>query len=114
MKKLVGFAIAGWLLAAVAVAATVNSGTLTVARGGMTFDPSGNLSLVLNYSNASGGQVFARMLTVPINCSSAITDQYGNVVNTTVPAGLCSSISTFISNMDSTITSAAGAGKLNP
>lgn len=114
MKKLLGIVVALWLMVAVAMAATVGSGTLTVSRAGMTFDSSGNLSLVLNYFNASGSQVFTRILTIPANCANPVTDQYGNVVNATVPAGLCSSITTFVSNVDSTVTSAAGAGKLNP
>jgi hypothetical protein len=93
--------------------AGITGSGLSVVRTQATVNGDGSTVLVLEYDNAAGNALFHRVITIPANQASPIIDASGNVINSTVPAGLASAITTFATQLDSTISSAAGAGKLN-
>ena len=94
--------------------ATTNAGAFNVSRIGITINTDGSMAVVLSYTNAStGAGVVTRILTVPADTSKAITDQLGNVVANPVPAALATAISSFLTQVDTSIANGASGNKLN-
>lgn len=91
---------------------TAPGGTLTVARSVVCFQPDGSRTVSLLYTNATTQLVSQRTLFVDAACTK-VTDSLGNVVSATGPTGECSAASTYATQLDSTISTAATGGKLN-
>jgi hypothetical protein len=94
---------------------TTNSGTLTEHWQFVRLRNDGSCEVDLQYTNtASGQERGSRILKIPSSASLPILDQDGN----TVVAGngwatLASAISTFVTQLGTSETNAAGAGKLD-
>jgi hypothetical protein len=91
---------------------TAPGGTLTVNRTVVCFQADGSRTVGLLYANATSQSVSQRTLFVDAACTK-VTDNLGNVVSSTGPTTECSAASTYASQLDSTIASAAAGGKLN-
>jgi hypothetical protein len=92
--------------------ATAPGGTLTVARASVTLQADGSQVVTLIYTNSANAVVSQRTLLIDSACSRVI-DNLGNVVAAAGPATECSAATSFITQLDSTINTAATGGKLN-
>ena len=90
--------------------ATAQGATLTVARQSLAIGPDGTATVSLGYSNSHGSLVSVRTLTVT---PAQVVDSFGNVIASPTPAALLNSITSFLSQMDTSIGNAATAGMLN-
>ncbi len=87
--------------------------TLTVARGTIVILGDGSMTLMLKYDGLFSGE-HLRQINIPSCAGSApITDQYGNQLAATQPAALCTAVSSFTGQVDTMISNAAAANKLN-
>jgi hypothetical protein len=93
--------------------ATTTVGNFTVTRLEVTIRSDQSTSIWLQYTNGAGALVATRNVTVDPAGVSPVVDQNGTVLAATPPAALVTAISTFKTQIDSLISSAATAGKLN-
>lgn len=95
--------------------ATTNAGAFTVQRIGITIQQDNSMTAILSYTNAStGANVVTRLLNVPANASYPITDQFNNVIAAGgTYATLANAIASFLTQIDTSISSAATGNKLN-
>jgi hypothetical protein len=97
-----------------ATQASVNSGVFQAKRIGMTFNQDDSFAIVLKYTNtATGKDVVTRIITIPANHSSPIFDQNGTQVAASTPGAMGTAIDTFLTQVDSLMTSGAAGGKLD-
>jgi hypothetical protein len=92
--------------------ATAPGGTLSVTRASVALQADGSQLITLIYQNSSNVIVSQRTLLIDPGCSRVI-DNLGAIVSATGPAAECSALTSFISQLDSTISTAAAGGKLN-
>ena len=88
-------------------------GTLSVARDIVTADADGNVVIAVIYTNAAGKRVLDRQVIVPADRTKPILDRFGNQITASVPTALGNAITAFLSQIDSSVASAATAGKLD-
>ena len=115
MKRLIATLILAlfFALPVIASAVSVNGGTFTATRTAVGIDSTGNMLVTMSYTvTASGRQIHVRTLLVPAS-GGAITDNFGNVVAASVPGALSTALTSFLSQLDSTISTGAGQGKLD-
>lgn len=94
--------------------ATTNAGAFTLQRLDTSIGSDGSMTVALQYINASSGAVVVtRRIFVPAAQANAITDQLGNVIAATVPTALANAVTTFLTQLDSTISTGATGNKLN-
>jgi hypothetical protein len=96
----------------VVMGATVSGGSPMVNRDNICVRSDGSALIMLAYQLPSGSTT-GRVLFVPANASLPIVDSNSNQVSATVPAALANAISTFASQIDSMIATAAAGGKIN-
>ena len=92
--------------------ATAPGGTLTVARASIALQADGSQVITLIYTNGVGAIVSQRTLLIDSACSRVL-DNLGNVVSASGPTAECSAATSFVTQVDSTINTAATGGKLN-
>lgn len=92
--------------------ATAPGGTLTVARASIILQADGSQIVSLIYTNATGAIVSQRTLLVDSGCTRVV-DNLGTVVSASGPTAECSAATAFLTQVDTTINSAASGGKLN-
>lgn len=92
--------------------ATAPGGTLTVARATIVMQADGSQLITLIYTNAASATVSQRTLVIDPACTRVI-DSFGNVVSATGPSAECTAATSFLGQVDSTISTAAVGGKLN-
>ncbi len=93
--------------------ATVAGSGLDASLLSSTPMPDGSAQIVLAYKNGGGRQFTSRWLSVPANRSNPIVDQNGIVVSATVPSALGTAIDSYNTQLQSLLTTAAAAGKLD-
>lgn len=93
--------------------ATAQGGTLTIVKTAVHVRPAGDAMISLEYRNAAGVMVLRRNVHVPADRTKPIVDNQGTQLSAQVPAGLANAIDAFNAQVDTTITNAANAGKLD-
>lgn len=90
---------------------TTNGGAFTVTLVHCDVNADGSATVVLRYTSATGHDRGVRALQVPV--AGAIVDPDGGVVSATVPAALTTDINTFLTQLNSLLSTAATGGKLD-
>lgn len=98
--------------AAIAKAASPNvivaGGSPTASLGGVAINKDGSQTITLFYANTAGQLVSVRTLTIDSGCTR-VTDNLGNLVSATGPTAECAAAASFVTSLQTTITSAASA-----
>ena len=92
--------------------ATAPGGTLTVARATIVLQADGSQLVTLVYTNAASASVSQRTLIIDPGCTRVV-DSFGNIVSASGPTAECTAATSFLGQVDSTISTAAAGGKLN-
>lgn len=92
--------------------ATAPGGTLNVARSVACISGDGSQVVNLVYQNAGSATVSTRTLIIDPACTHVV-DSLGGVVSATGPSAECTAATSFATQLDSTISTAASGGKLN-
>lgn len=93
---------------------TTNAGTMTATRGVANLNPDGSMTVIMYYTNTSTGRaITTRVIRLPAQQTSPITDDGGVQLAAQVPAALFNAISTLITQLDSAISTAASGAKLD-
>lgn len=89
-----------------------SSASLQLARQGVTLGNDGSAQINIVYITPGGQQIVTRQLSVAPGCG-VVTDSFGTVLAAVAPAALCTAITTFTTQLDALLGSAAAANKLN-
>ena len=93
-------------------ATTVSGGTPTIVRSQAVVNQDGSEQITIFYLDSAGAVVHVRTLFIDSGCTKVV-DNFGKTVSAAGPTAICNAAAAYATQLDTTIASAAAAGKLD-